>query len=143
MFMLAGAEQIAKQTIYLIKEIKALMMQYKHRIRDGLPKIYRQELLNNLFKHPYTKIEFMVNDLGVTRLTATKYLDQLVEHGLLNKQKVGRGNCDINAPLCDLFARNPNVPQYTSMLQVPRHPLKAPWTIASGKNSCSSRPSVN
>lgn len=111
MFMLTGVEQTAKQTIYLIKEIKALMMQYKHRIRDGLPKIYRQELLNNLFKHPYTKIEFMVNDLGVTRLTATKYLDQLVEHELLNKQKIGRSNYYINEPLCDLFARNPDVPQ--------------------------------
>ena len=51
-----------------------------------------QDLLNNLFRHPYTKIEFVVKDLEVTRLTATKYLDQLVERGFLEKQKIGRSN---------------------------------------------------
>ena len=104
LFMLTGIELTARQTIYLIQEIKALMMAYKHGIREQLPKIYNQDLLNNLFKHPYTKIEFVVNDLGVTRLTATKYLDQLVEKNFLEKQKVGRSNYYINTPLCELFA---------------------------------------
>lgn len=108
MFMLTGIEDTARQTIYLIKEIKSLMMRYKHGIREQLPKIYSQDLLNNLFRHPYTKIEFVVNDLGVTRLTATKYLDQLVEKNFLLKQKIGRSNYYINTPLCDLFARNPD-----------------------------------
>ena len=105
--MLTSIEHIAKQTIYLIQEIKVLMMRYKHSIRDQLPKIYNQDLLNNLFSHPYTKIEFVVNDLGITRLTATKYLDQLVENGFLQKQKVGRSNYYINKPLCDLFISKP------------------------------------
>ncbi len=109
-FVLDGVEKTARQTIYLVEQIKLLMMDYKHRIRQELPKIYSQDLLNNLFRHPYTKIEFVVNDLEVTRLTATKYLDQLVEKGLLEKQKVGRSNYYINNPLCDLFARNPDVP---------------------------------
>ena len=110
LFMLDGIEKTAKQTIYLIEQIKVLMMNYKHGIRHGLPKIYSQDLLNNLFRHPYTKIEFVVNDLGVTRLTATKYLEKLVEKGFLEKQKIGRSNYYINAPLCDLFSRNPDAP---------------------------------
>ena len=110
LFMLTGIEHTAKQTIFLIQEIKSLMMRYKHGIREQLPKIYSQDLLNNLFRHPYTKIEFVVNDLGVTRLTATKYLDQLVESGFLQKQKIGRSNYYINTPLCDLFIRNPDAP---------------------------------
>jgi predicted transcriptional regulator len=85
-------------------------MNYKHGIRQDLPKIYSQDLLNNLFSHPYTKIEFVMSDLEVGRLTATKYLDLLVEKGLLEKQKVGRSNYYINTPLCELFARNPDVP---------------------------------
>jgi len=105
LFMLDGVEQTARQTIELIEEIKVLMMNYKHRIRQNLPKIYSQDLLNNLFRHPYTKIEFVMNDLKVTRLTATKYLSQLVERGLLEKQKVGRSNYYINTPLCDLFVQ--------------------------------------
>ncbi|WP_444899876.1 Fic family protein [Microbulbifer sp. VAAC004] len=110
-FMLTGIELTARQTIYLIQEIKSLMMRYKHDIRGQLPKIYSQDLLNNLFRHPYTKIEFVVNDLGVTRLTATKYLDQLVESEFLQKQKIGRVNYYINTPLCDLFIRNPDAPK--------------------------------
>ena len=103
LYMLEGIVQTAQATIELIKNIKQLMQSYKQQIRQQLPKIYRQELLNNLFNHPYTKIEFMVNDLGVSRLTATKYLDQLVEIGLLKKEKVGRINYYINQPLLALL----------------------------------------
>ena len=42
-----------------------------------LPKIYSQDLLNLIFRHPYTKIEYVQKENGVTRLTATKYLEQL------------------------------------------------------------------
>jgi len=103
LYMLEGIVQTAQATIALIKNIKQLMQSFKQQIREKLPKIYRQELLNNLFNHPYTKIEFMVNDLGVSRLTATKYLDQLVDIGLLSKEKVGRSNYYINQPLLSLL----------------------------------------
>ena len=65
-------------------------MQYKHKLRKELPKIYSQDLINNLFRHPYTKIDFIMTDLRVSRLTATKYLDKLVEIQLVHKQKIGR-----------------------------------------------------
>ena len=109
LFMLDGVEQMAKQTIYLIVEIKTLMQDYKHRIRQELPKIYSQDLLNNLFRHPYTKIDFLAGDLGVTRLTATKYLDLLAVNGFVQKNKIGRSNYYGNTPLCELFARNSDV----------------------------------
>tara|TARA_R110001599_G_scaffold63468_2_gene176701 strand:+ start:353 stop:1435 length:1083 start_codon:yes stop_codon:yes gene_type:complete len=105
LYMLEGVIQTAKVTISLVQGIKQLMQQYKNRLRDELPKIYRQELLNNLFNHPYTKIEFVMDDLGVSRITATKYLDQLVEHKFLHKEKIGRGNYYINQPLCSLLAQ--------------------------------------
>jgi len=103
LYMLEGISQTAQTTIQLIHKIRTLMQQYKHRMRDELPKIYRQELLNNLFSHPYTKIEFVMNELGVGRITATKYLDQLVEHDFLHKEKIGRANYYINRPLCSLL----------------------------------------
>lgn len=103
LYMLDGIIVTAQDTITLITQMKALMQGLKHRLREQLPKIYRQELLNNLFYHPYTKIEFLVDDLGVSRITATKYLELLVEHGFLQKQKIGRGNYYINQPLCDLL----------------------------------------
>jgi Fic family protein len=67
LFMLEGIEKTSIETIALILEIKKLMMDYKHRIRAGY-KFYSQELINNLFRHPYTKIEFIQNDLEVSRV---------------------------------------------------------------------------
>ncbi len=103
LYILNGIEQISIETIQLIKSIKDLMMKYKHNIRKKLPKLYSQGLINNLFKHPYTRIEFMVKDLRVSRITATKYLDQLTEAGYLCKERIGRNNYYINRPLYNLF----------------------------------------
>ncbi len=106
LYILEGITQTAQSTITLIKEIKLLMQVYKQKIRDQLPKIYRQELLNNLFNHPYTKIEFLMSDLAISRLTATKYLEQLVSIELLQKAKIGRSNYYINQPLMTLFVNH-------------------------------------
>ncbi|WP_199825219.1 Fic family protein [Halomonas sp. G11] len=103
LYMLEGISQTAQQTIDLIGQIRELMQHTKHRMRDECPKIYRQELLSNLFSHPYTKIEFVMEDLAVSRITATKYLDELASIGLLDKTKVGRSNFYINTLLMALF----------------------------------------
>jgi len=57
------------------------------------------DLINNLFNHPYTKIEFVQQDLNVSRLTATKYMDTLDKAGFVQKHKVGRSNYYINVSL--------------------------------------------
>ena len=98
LYMLTAVEQTAGETITTIHAIKAAMLDVKHRLRAGY-KFYSQDLLNNLFSHPYTKIEFIQNDLKVSRLTATKYLDALTEGGFLHKHKVGRSNYYINLAL--------------------------------------------
>ncbi|HXI00930.1 MAG TPA: Fic/DOC family N-terminal domain-containing protein [Sphingobacteriaceae bacterium] len=72
LYMLDAIEQTAIQTSGIVRGIRLLMMQYKQKIRTELPKIYSQELINNLFKHPYTKIDFLVNELQVTRQTASR-----------------------------------------------------------------------
>lgn len=103
LIMLDGVIDTAQSTIRLIGQIKHLMQEYKQRMRQQLPKLYRQELLNNLFNHPYTRIEFVMDDLGVSRITATKYLEQLTAAGFLHKEKIGRTNYFINQPLCTLL----------------------------------------
>lgn len=98
LYMLTAVEQTAGETITTIHAIKAAMLETKHRIRANY-KFYSQDLINNLFSHPYTKIGFLQDDLGVSRLTATKYLDALTEGGILRKRKVGRSNYYINVAL--------------------------------------------
>lgn len=104
MFMIEGIEQTSRETIELILNIRELMIDYKHKLRNNY-KFYSQDLLNNLFKHPYTKIEFVMNDLKVSRLTAANYLNKLAEDGLLKKAKLGVANYYINEPLFDLLSK--------------------------------------
>jgi len=110
-YLLQGVEQTARQTIWIIRRIKEIMQDTKHRIRAELPKIYSQDLLNNLFRHPYTRIESVQQDLGVSRLTATKYLERLTESGFIEKHKIGRYNYYVNRPLMDVFSDIPDISQ--------------------------------
>lgn len=103
LYMLNGIEATARETLHLVEGIRQLMAQTKHRMRTEHQKIYSQDLLNNLFRHPYTRIDFVQNELSVSRPTATKYLDELAEGGLLLKHREGRNNYYINEPLVALF----------------------------------------
>ena len=89
LFILKGVEETALETIRLVKGISDLMSQYKIVLRKLFEKQYKHELLNNLFFHPYTKIEYMERDMMVERRTAAKYLDKMVNAGLLHKEKIG------------------------------------------------------
>ena len=103
LFILKGVENTAEETIRLIKGISKLMMEYKNVLRPLFGRQYKHELLNNLFFHPYTKIEFIEKDMMVQRKTATKYLDMIVKEGLLQKIKIGRFNYYMNTKLIELF----------------------------------------
>ncbi len=100
---LKGVEETAKETIALIITLKILMDDYKNRLKTNY-KFYSHELLINLFKHPYTKIEFIEQDLGVSRLTAANYLNKLAEDGILEKRKLGTGNYYINKVLFEVLS---------------------------------------
>ena len=78
--------------------IKAALLDVKHRIRER-HRFYSQDLINNLFLHPYTKIDLLKADLSVSRLTAAKYLDALVADRILDKRKIGRTNYYVNTRL--------------------------------------------
>ncbi len=104
-FMLEAVENTALYTIDLIKAIRVLMEVTKVWCQELHPKIYSRELLDNLFKHPYTKIEFVMQDCQVTRLTAAKYLEIFAENNLLTKVKLGKTNYFINQRLIKLLTQ--------------------------------------
>ena len=89
LLQLDAVEQTAGQTLATIHGIKAALFDYKHRIRDGY-KFYSQDLINNLFAHPYTKIEFVQRDLQVSRISALNAVllrtSQLYSRYLLQKE---------------------------------------------------------
>ncbi len=102
-YIVKGVAMTAKSEIQLIKQLRDLMQKTKHQLRSELAKIYSQELLNNLFRYPYTKVEFVEKDLGVSMITARKYLDLLATNGFVEKRKIGRTNFYINHPLFALL----------------------------------------
>ena len=103
-YILTAVEVTARQAITTVNDIKAALLDYKHRIRAGY-KFYSQDLINHLFTHPYTKIDHVQADLKVSRLTATKYMDALAAGGFVRKQKMGRANYYVNAALTAILVR--------------------------------------
>lgn len=102
-YMLTAVEVTARQTMTKVSAIKQALYDYKHRIRLA-HKFYSQDLINSLFMHPYAKIAFLMADLKITRSTATKYLDLLVDDGLLQKHKSGKSSYYINVALFQILS---------------------------------------
>jgi len=105
LYMLEGVIQTSRETVCLIEEIRVLMQYTKTRLRQELPKIYSKDLLEILFRHPYTKIEFLVDELGVSRQTASTYLKKMVALGILGEMKLGRSKYFINKKLFELLRK--------------------------------------
>lgn len=101
--LIRGVAQTAKQTVWQVNAMRELMAQTKQRMRNEVPKLYSQDLLNNLFRHPYTRIEFVQRDLNITRQTAARYLRELVKVGLLQEHSQGKHLYFINQPLVQLL----------------------------------------
>lgn len=105
LFMLDAVRETSKQTIWLIGEIKELMAVVKRRLREDHKTLYSQDLINNLFRHPYTRIDYVVNEVGVGRQAAGRYLNELSSSGLLEKVQYGKNNYYVNRPLVDLLVQ--------------------------------------
>lgn len=103
LFMLEAVAETSGATLRLLEGIRQQMADTKQRLREELPKLYSQDLLNNLFRHPYTRIDYIVQDLGMSRQTVAKYLDDLSDHGFVEKDQAGRNNYYVNTRLVALF----------------------------------------
>jgi Fic family protein len=99
LYMLDGVEQTSRATTNLIDDIHALMHEAKINIKRELPKIYSKDLIEILFMHPYTKIDFLVEGLGVYRDTAGRYLNKLSDLGVVEEIKIKNSKYFVNIKL--------------------------------------------
>jgi Fic family protein len=68
-------------------------------------RVYSKELIELLFRQPYTKGRFLV-DAGIAkRQTAADYLKNLEEIGILERHKVGKENLFLNVKLFELLSK--------------------------------------
>lgn len=105
LYILDGVEYTSKNSVVLIEKIQELIEDTKQKIKTQLPKIYSKDLLELLFVHPYTKINFLVEELEMTRKTASSYLKQLEEIGVLQTIKMGREVYFVNVELFKLLQK--------------------------------------
>lgn len=103
MFMLKAVENTSIDTINRITTIKDQLNKTILRVQKAAPKIYRKELVELLFEQPYSKIEFVVNKLGVERKAASRYLRELETVGIVESQKVGRETLFVNKELIEIL----------------------------------------
>jgi Fic family protein len=103
LYMLDAVTQSARDGLRKIGEIRVALLEVKHRVRAEFPKLYSQDLINNLFANPYTKVTFAMQEIGVSRVTAAKYLETLAAAGILRKVKVGRATYYVNVRLFEIL----------------------------------------
>ena len=106
LFMLDAIRAASLDTIGRVHEIRLELDRTVEEVRASLPRIYSRELVETLFVHPYSKIEFVVNALGVERKAASRYLQSLEEIGLLESRKIGREKIYVNVRLMMVLARD-------------------------------------
>lgn len=109
LYMLKGVEETSLQTIQIIRGIRELMQKQKELIRDKLPKIYSQDLLNSIFMHPYTRISSLSEGMFIQLRTAKKYLDALEMIGLLEKLVIKERSIYVNVELVALLSNVNNL----------------------------------
>ncbi len=108
-FILNGVEETCTWTTEKIKAIRELMEHTAEFTQHRLPKIYSWELVALLFKQPYCRIGNLV-DAGIAkRQTASVYLKQLCEVGVLKEVKSGRETLFVHPKYIELLTGEENV----------------------------------
>ena len=105
LYILEAVEQTSLETIELINSISDLMIKIQDKISQELPKIYSKDLVEILFMHPYTKIDLLVDRLNITRKTASKYLNELENIGILENIQIKNSKFFINIELFNLLRK--------------------------------------
>lgn len=109
LFMLDGVEQTCSWTTEKIKAIRELMQHTGQFVQGQLPKIYSWELIEALFKQPYCRIQNLVTANIAQRQTASVYLKQLCDIGVLREYKSGRETLFVHPKYIELLTGEENV----------------------------------
>ncbi|MCK4826337.1 Fic family protein, partial [bacterium] len=106
LYMLEAIENTADFTRERILAIRGLMSETMERARQDLPaRVYSKELIELLFRQPYTKGQFLVDADIAKRQTAAEYLRELEKIGILKSDKIGKDVLYMNVGLYDLLSR--------------------------------------
>jgi Fic family protein len=103
LFMLEGVRETAQWTVELIENARTLSDLTDTYIRQQRPKIHSRGLVEVLFCQPYCRIEHLVEAGVARRQTASRYLKELVDIGVLEERKAGRDKLFVHPQLLRLL----------------------------------------
>lgn len=105
LYVLDAVEQTSKDALNKVKAIYACREIMAKEIKEKVPNVYSKELVELLFEQPYCKIDFLTKRGIAKTQTASKYLRQLHEAGILDVQKIGHEKYYINRMLWDILTQ--------------------------------------
>jgi len=105
LYILKGIQETSENSLSILRKINALIENTSDEIKMKHPKIYSKELVEILFMEFYTRISTVENGLNVTRKTASNYLNELVETGILVVEVRGKDKLFINKRLLDVMKK--------------------------------------
>lgn len=107
-FILNGVTEMARWTTNKIAAIRSLIESTSNYIQITLPKIYSHELVQTIFEQPYCRINNLVERDIAKRQTASVYLKQLVEIGVLEEMQLGKEKLFFHQKLMRLMSQDNN-----------------------------------
>ncbi len=110
LYVLKGIEEVSRWTCNKIIAIRTLMENTSGYIKQELPKVYSFELVQVIFEQPYCRIQHIIDSGVAKRQTASAYLKQLVEIGVLEERQIGREKLFVNPRLMHLMSEDCNTP---------------------------------
>lgn len=108
LFMLDAVEETAHWTRDKVLAVRSLMEETVRHVREAAPKTYSRELVETIFKRPYCRIGDLVEAGVGNRATASKYLRDLVQVGVLEEKKSGRDRIYLHVRFFDLLMSDSN-----------------------------------
>jgi Fic family protein len=113
LYLIGGVQQTADWTRIKIEAIRKLFEHTSQFIRDRRPKIYSYELLSLIFELPYCRIQNVVQAGIAKRQAASRYLNELVEIGVLQDQVVGREKLFLHPKYLKLLTQDDDFTAYS------------------------------
>ncbi len=106
LFMLDAVEATAAFTRERILQIRELMDKTMEIAKEKLPsRVYSKELMETIFRQPYTKAKFLVEAKIAERKTAAEYLKELEKISILKSKKIGKETLYLNVKLYNLLSK--------------------------------------
>ncbi len=108
LYILKAVENTAHWTTAKIAAVRSLQEITANYLRSNLPKVYSHELVQLIFEQPYCRISDLVDRDIAKRQTASAYLKQLCDIGVLNEIQSGKEKLFVHPKLTRLMTQDSN-----------------------------------